>query len=215
MCDVAMSLSSASIYGQKLNRIRLQKFIYLLDVVGYIFEMLPPSDNHHSYKNGPYDAAIQNAVDSLAFRGVVEITGVEQLPDGKIHSQYNLTPTGLKWVESLAQEESYSLRQKAANLTGRYINDLGWSRIKNLVYAEPTYAQVGSGGFGRRLEIYNGTENTAAYLIGLINRCLESSSHNVGLNRDLAVEMFFRFLDNYDKSKNKFRITAHKENIGK
>lgn len=197
MIDVAISLSTASRYHEKLNRIRLQKFIYLLDIVGYMYEVLPPAANHISYNNGPYDAAIQNAVDSLAFRGLVEISDVENLPGRKISCRYSLTEAGQKWAENLTEKKELSLRFEAANTVGKKVNKLGWWRLKDLVYAEPTYVQKRYSGFGQRLDISNGVENTASYLIGLINRSLEVGEKNT-VNRELAVDIFFKYLDNYD-----------------
>lgn len=202
MSDVTMALATASVYNQKLNRIRLQKFIYLLDIVGYIYEVLPPAANHISYNNGPYDPAIQNAVDSLAFRGLVEISDVDTLPRGNFSSQYTLTFAGEEWVEILAGQEAFKLRFEAARLIGKKVEKLGWWRLKDLVYAEPTYVQKKYSGFGQRIDITKGTENTAAYLIGLINRSLGIKEKQM-VNRELAVDVFFRFLDNYDLSSKK------------
>lgn len=206
MSDVAFALNAASHYGQRLSRIRLQKFIYLLDIVGYMYEMLPPADNHHSYNNGPYDAAIQNAVDSLAFRGLVNVTDVEKSPNGKIQCNYTLTPSGKQWGKSLASQGEFKLRFLAANAVGENIQKLGWKRLVDLVYAEPTYIQKRFAGFGQRIDITDGTQNTSAYLAGLINRFLEIGKQEK-LNRELAVDVFFRFLDNYDKTSKRTSTT--------
>lgn len=205
MKDVAIALAIASIYKQNLNRIRLQKFIYLLDIVGYIYEVLPPADNHISYNNGPYDPAIQNAVDSLAFRGLVKISDLEPLPRGRFSTQYTLTMAGEEWVKTLAEQRVFKLRFEAARIIGKKVENLGWWRLKNLVYAEPTYIQKKYSGFGQRIDITKGTENTAAYLIGLINLALGLKEKQM-VNRELAVDVFFRFLDNYDLA---FTKTSH------
>jgi hypothetical protein len=198
MNDVAFALDVGAHFGQRLSRIRLQKFIYLLDIVGYMYEMLPPADNHRSYNNGPYDAAIQNAVDSLAFRGLVNISDVEKT-SGKIHCNYTLTPSGNKWAKSLASRSEFNLRFVAANAVGENIQKLGWKRLVDLVYAEPTYVQKRFSGFGQRIDITDGTQNTSAYLAGLINRFLEIGKQHK-LNRGLAVDIFFRYLDNFAKA---------------
>lgn len=200
MSDVVFALNAASHYGQRLSRIRLQKFIYLLDIVGYMYELLPPADNHHSYNNGPYDAAIQNAVDSLAFRGLVNVSDVEKSPNGKIQCNYTLTPSGKQWAKSLASQGEFKLRFLAANAVGEKIQKLGWKRLVDLVYAEPTYAQKRFSGFGQRIDITDGMQNTAAYLLGVFSKLLGERGANSELNRELALELFFRFLDTYDRS---------------
>src|SRR5688572_8648288 len=73
MRDVALCLHAAAPRHVALNRIRLQKYIYLADVLSIVYAALPPVDGHITYKNGPYDRAIQNAVDALAFRGFVHV----------------------------------------------------------------------------------------------------------------------------------------------
>lgn len=199
MCDVAITLSTASVHQQRLNRIRLQKFIYLLDIVGYMYEVLPPAANHISYNNGPYDPAIQNAVDSLAFRGLVEISDVESLPGGNLSSQYILTSDGKEWVKTLVEQEAFKVRSETASIIGKKVEKIGWRRLKDLVYAEPTFVQKRYSGFGQRINITKGTENTAAYLIGLINLSLGLRKEQM-VNRELAVDIFFKFLDNFDHS---------------
>lgn len=210
MRDVAISLAAASDYEQILNRIRLQKFIYLLDIVGYMYEVLPPAANHISYNNGPYDPSIQNAVDSLAFRGLVEISDVVLLPGGNFSSQYKLTLAGEEWVATLAEHEVFALRFEAARIIGRKVEKLGWWRLKDLVYAEPTYIRKSYAGFGQKIDITDGTKNTAAYLIGIFNCLLEERGQTIELNRDLATELFFRYLDSYDKAVN--HTTVHQGN---
>ncbi len=205
MIDVAISLATASSYHEKFNRIRLQKFIYLLDIVGYMYEVLPPAANHISYNNGPYDAAIQNAVDSLAFRGLVKISDVENLPSGKISCQYSLTEAGKKWAETLAEKKELSLRFDAANVVGKKVNKLGWWRLKDLVYAEPTYIRKRYSGFGQQIDITDGTQATAALLLGIFNAALEERSSDYVLNRELATELFFRYLDNFDSAQGQDR----------
>lgn len=200
MSDVAFALDVASHYGQRLSRIRLQKFIYLLDIVGYMYEMLPPANNHHSYNNGPYDAAIQNAVDSLAFRGLVNVSEVGKSPDGKIQCNYTLTPSGKQWAKSLASRREFKLRYLAANAVGKKLEKLGWKRLVDLVYAEPTYAQRRFSGFGQKINFTDGMQNTAAFLLGVFNQLLGNRGNNSELNRELGLELFFRFLDAYDKS---------------
>src|ERR1039457_7706235 len=75
--DVILSLAAASQYGQRLNKIRLQKFIYLADAVSSLFALLPPEESHTTYMHGPYDAAIQRAADTLAFRSEERRVGKE------------------------------------------------------------------------------------------------------------------------------------------
>ena len=80
MADVAFALAAAHDHRERLGKLRLQKFIYLADAVSLLYSFLPPQENHTTYMYGPYDAAIQRAVDSLAFRGFVAIQGISPNP---------------------------------------------------------------------------------------------------------------------------------------
>jgi len=200
MRDVALALGAAEFYNQSLNRIRLQKFIYLLDVVGYLYEILPPREAHTTYKNGPYDYAIQNAVDSLAFRELAKVFSVKRSPDGKIHAEYGLTPAGKSWLKILTEEGGFGTRWEAALEVAKKVNVRGWSRLVELVYAEPTFASARPRGYGQQLALFNGLENSAAFLMQTINRGISQGFEQALPDRELVVELFFRYLDNYAHS---------------
>ena len=94
MRDVAIALGVAADHGETLNRIRLQKFVYLMDAVAVIFATLPASEGHYTFKHGPFDPAIQNAVDSLAFRGLVNIVRAQENDEGSVSADYTLSEAG-------------------------------------------------------------------------------------------------------------------------
>lgn len=198
MCDVGLALYTAKDHKRSLSRIQLQKFIYLLDVIRYLYEMLPPLEGHKTYKNGPYDSAIQNAVDAMAFRGLVKIRSLTS-SNGNITSDYELTAAGLSWVEKLLSDQGIALRQEAASEIASRVKLLGWHRLVDLVYAEPTFVNARTHGYGQQLTPNDGLENTAALLIQTI--CLGLSHGNQGnrIDRKLVIDLFFRYLDRYDK----------------
>ena len=200
MYDVVVALAAAKKHKQLLNRIRLQKFIYLLDVVSFLYEYLPPKRGHLTYKNGPYDQAIQNAVDSLAFRGFVSVYNVEYAPDGKKYAEYSINNVGKSWLERLNRIEGLKVRWEAALDIGQKVNTIGWHRLVPLVYAEPTFVRKRSQGYGQQLEPNNGLENSAAFLIEMINRGLSFGFEKKQADRELIIELFFRYLDSYDRS---------------
>jgi DNA-binding PadR family transcriptional regulator len=211
MCDVGFALSAASRHHQKLNRIRLQKFIYLLDVVGYLYEVLPPRKSHVTYKHGPFDAAIQNAVDVLVFRGFAKASNVQRDSAGKIHAAYELTPEGSSWVRKVAEDNRFSIRWDAAVEVADKVNSLGWERLVALVYAEPTFVNTKSQGYGQKLELNNGLENSAALLLETINRGLSHGFETTSPNRELIVELFFRYLDNYSRAEQSRSTTSQRK----
>lgn len=211
MRDVALALGAAESYNQSLNRIRLQKFIYLLDVVGYLYEILPPREAHTTYKNGPYDYAIQNAVDSLAFRGLAQVLRIKRSPNNKIHAEYGLTPAGKSWLKALTEDGGFGTRWEAALEVAKKVNLRGWSRLVDLVYAEPTFASTKPRGYGQQLPLNNGLENSAAFLMQTINRGISHGFDQATPDRELVVELFFRYLDNYARSQRAQLSETHGE----
>lgn len=200
MRDVGMSLRVASNFGQWLTRTQLQKSIYLLDVVSLLYDLLPPSEAHLTYKYGPYDAAIQNAVDSLAFRGFVAVRDVHRSLEGDVSARYQLTPEGNSWVEDISETIAFLSRWEAASAVGRQIDDLGWGRLIDLVYAEPTFVSRRHRGYGQTLPMNNGADNSAAFFMASIKRVLGHGFEKMSINRELIVDLFFRYLDEYDRT---------------
>lgn len=200
MCDVIFSLGVADIYGLTLNRIRLQKFIYLLDVVGYLYEILPPLDAHRTYRRGPYDSAIQNAVDSLAFRGLTKVLNVTRSKDDKaIHAEYSLSDAGKLWLKKLRDDAGLKTRWEAALEVAHKVNARGWDKIVAMVYAEPTYFAMRPRGYGQRLQPDNGLENSAAFIMRILDYGLSHGFKGKKPSKELMIEMFFRYLDNYSQ----------------
>ena len=199
MNDVGITLSAAAAFEQKLNRVQLQKFIYLADVVGYLFEILPPPRAHVTYKRGPFDVGIQNAVDALVFRGLVEVSSVKKESNGNIHAIYGLTSAGGKWIDSTRDTQAFSQRWDAASEVAAQLEIYGWSRLVALVYAEPTFISSKAEGFGQKLALNNGLKNSAANLFALLDIGLRSGFPESTQNRELMVQMLFRYLDRYSR----------------
>ncbi len=199
MSDACFALGAAGEYNRPLYRIQLQKFIYLLDIVGYIYETLPRLDGYKTYKNGPYDVTVQNAVDSLAFRGLVKVVNVHTADKGKMRATYALNPAGKSWLEQLIKNNTLNIRWQAALVVAQHVNDFGWQRLVDLVYAEPTYRLERQKGYGQKLVPNNGLHNTAAFLLGTISNGLSYGNNIKSINRELMAELFFRYLDGYDQ----------------
>jgi uncharacterized protein YwgA len=192
--DVMLSLAAASQYGQRLNKIRLQKFIYLADAVSSLFALLPPEESHTTYMHGPYDAAIQRAVDTLAFRGFVTIHGIRPHAGG-VSADYGLSDAGSQLANRLStdlvgQAEIYM--EVAAR-----ISRIGWPRLKALAYAEPTFVDARARGYGRQLEVTDGLANSSALILSVIDRVLDRESLNYRPSRAIILDLFFGYLSEY------------------
>src|SRR6266404_7409007 len=199
MRDVGFALTAAAEFDQLLSRIRLQKLVYLLDVLVYLVELLPPSERHLTYKHGPFDAAIQNAVDCLAFRGLVRISELYREPNGQIHSNYCLTKAGARWVERLTGDQEFRIRARVAESIAREINSIGWDQLIPLVYAEPTFVTARTLGYGTRLNPHDPLRNSAALVLKTMTHGLRVGFENTVANPELLFRLFFRYLKEFSR----------------
>jgi len=194
MRDVGLALASAAAFKQNLSRIRLQKFVYLLDVMVYLVELLPPSEGHLTYKHGPFDAAIQNAVDCLAFRGLVRVSELHRESDGQTHAKYGLTTAGATWVRRLLSDSQFQSRSRVADLIAREIQSIGWERLIALVYAEPTFVTARAVGYGVKLNPRDPLNNSAALVLSTVQRGLRFGFERATPKPELLLKLFFRYL---------------------
>jgi hypothetical protein len=203
MRDVGIALLAAGEYGEALNRLRLQKFIYLLDQIGQLLRLLPPMAGHYSFRNGPFDPRIQNAVDALAFRGIVKISGLHKTIDGAIHCEYSLSSAGKKWADRMIHAPTIVDRWRAAQLISIELNNLGWERLRELVYAEPAYLAARPDGYGQNLRQLEFTNPSSAAIFRAISHALTS-----GLPRqptlNVVVHLYFEYLSRYAASESRF-----------
>lgn len=200
MGDVVLALSQAGKARIHPTRIQLQKFIYLSDVLGQVVGALMPVVGHKTYFNGPYDSAIQNAVDSLAFRGLVQITGVWKTPSGKVATKYTLAISGEKFLARLQSAPGLARKIQVADLVGCEINKLGWARIVDLVYAEPTFVSTRPTGWGSRLNAEDGLSVSAAFVVAIMKRLINTLYVDQQVTPEWIADRFFAYLDDYDRN---------------
>lgn len=197
MRDVAFALARGPVDTGSLARIQLQKFIYLTDAVGYLIGHLPPEVGHITYKRGPYDAAIQRAVDCLVFRGLVEVAAAHQ-GDSGFSVYYSLTESGLRWTRHLSTSPSSIDRWEAATAVQQYMNRLGWRNLVSLVYAEPTFASQRLAGYGQPLNPADPTSASTALVLSLFEATVRANG--LQLKRRHLIDLFFSYIDHYRKT---------------
>jgi hypothetical protein len=198
MRDVTIALGVADGYGESLNRIRLQKFVYLMDAIAIIFRELPPSEGHYTFKHGPFDPAIQSAVDSLAFRGLVAIPKLTMTDEGKVSAIYKLSEGGKDCFTRMVASAATADRVTIAQAVATRVERLGWSRLRELVYAEPTFLKARGLRYGQKLFPYKGREVSTGRLLGIIRRAL--SAKGIEPSRDIVLDAYFEYLDKYARS---------------
>jgi hypothetical protein len=137
--DVLLALAASSPHITSLGRLQLQKLIYLFDILAIAWRDVSGSETFQPWNHGPYDRAIQNAVDGLAFRGPVAINSLSFSGTRKAQASYSLTSVGKVAVEGLRIESPFADDLALFDEISEEINRRGWSNIKEIVYSEPTY----------------------------------------------------------------------------
>lgn len=198
MGDVILALGEAEAAHVQPTRIQLQKFVYLSDALGQLVGAMKLREGHKIYFNGPYDAAIQNAVDSLAFRGMVRIVGVWKTPSGHTGTKYALSAAGQSLMLRLREAPEFHRKVKVARLVGTELRKLGWSRIVELVYAEPTFVAFRPSGWGGQLAAENGLTISAAFVLAIMRRVAHIVHPEQPVSPEWFAERFFAYLDDYD-----------------
>jgi hypothetical protein len=195
MRDVGLALHAAASYERALSRIHLQKYLYLMDSLAGLYQLLPPIEAHYTFRHGPYDPFIQSAVDSLAFRGLARISTLVRRSNGNIAAEYSLSSAGRRWSERMRSHAALTDRMEVAEAVARQVNRIGWDRLVPLVYAEPTYLSGRAAGFGKKLKPQRSSTNSSAYVLQLIKQALPVRSPLV--TREVIAEYYFDYLEAY------------------
>lgn len=159
--DVLLALAAASRANVSLQRIQLQKFIYLMDVFSAIWQEVSKPASFEPEKQGPWDRQIQNAVDALAFRGLALVESIKIRNTRLIQTNYRLSESGKKVITLLCRQPSIADQLHLAHEIAQEVSrpHRGWGTIKKIVYSEPTYISIKDSGSRRRLPIDNPFKN--------------------------------------------------------
>lgn len=192
--DVLFSLGVANQYNQSLGKLQLQKFIYLADTLYPLWEMAS-TNGYETYKHGPYDPNIQNAVDVLAFRGAVDIIQSEIISRGNTRVSYRISEIGSKILNNILEESAVAKKYELYEMLGHFISQRGWDKLRDLVYSEATYLTAKTDGFGRSLSLNNFISNDSFQILDGFNDLVRDRSSK--LNKQSLIAIFFQILDNY------------------
>jgi len=192
--DVLIALAVAHKYGESLGRLQLQKFIYLGDILSLLWEMFSPTNGYETYKRGPYDRKVQNAVDVLAFRGAVSIATNKNYVGSNGVVSYSITPIGMKIVTRMESETPFLKALQMYNVIGVHINQRGWQNLRKIVYSEATYISNKGAGYGVPLKTNSLLSNLSAQIIWGFEQMVRNKE--TSLSKENLVSIFFRVLDN-------------------
>ena len=192
--DVLYALAVAKAYNQHLGKIQLQKYIYLADTLAPIWNLIS-GDRYRTYKNGPYDRNIQNAVDVFAFRGAVTIVKSDFHAADSIHVSYEISDIGQQIVVRLREQPEFSKKLELYEILGKYINKRGWNNLMTLVYSEPTFVSSKGEGYGVHLGLDSLLTNETLQILLGFNTLFKDNPSRLG--KKSLVSIFFQLLDNY------------------
>src|SRR5207245_1530040 len=100
-----------------------------------------------------------------------------------------LTEGGFEWARRIASDQRFGNRATIGAEVGKRIDALGWSRLRELVYAEPTFVGVQPDGYGQSLRPSAGLETSSARLISVIIRSL--SADGAHPTRQAVLDVYF------------------------
>jgi len=191
--DVLLALGAVTHLNLALQRIQLQKFIYLLDIFSSTWSEVSKPPRFQPYNHGPYDKNIQNAVDALAFRGLVEVTNINFQGTNKVQASYRLSNAGRIFLPGMILHpvllEEYQLALEVADEVQRR----GWDQIVKIVYAEPTYFSARTSEDRRVLATNEPTSNQTTYLAGLFRDAWATTSESPPTRLAFVQTMFLVF----------------------
>lgn len=194
--DVLLALSVAGDFRQTLNRLQLQKLVYLFDVLALSWRHVGSPRGFRPWHNGPYDAAVQNAVDALAFRGFVAATDVAFRRTRNAEARYSLTEAGAQAVDRLAENAAIANDLQLLRAIGAEIDHRGWKKIKEIVYSEPTYNRARAKSEMSELPVNNVLENLSSRLLSDLKRAFDMDSAEP-MSAGTLVQALFAILDQY------------------
>jgi hypothetical protein len=197
--DVLFALAAALNFEQRLGRLCLQKFIYLFDVLALAWREIGGGSTFRPWHNGPYDLLIQNAVDSLAFRGFVEISNLSFRQTRNTGCNYSLTSTGKIAVQKLGEQKSLGNDLLLFQEIALEVNRRGWQKIKNIVYCEPTFNLARATHRGQALPLNDPNGNISWQLLSDVRSAFEVM-RDQPMSRRSLVQVFFALLDEYESS---------------
>jgi hypothetical protein len=97
----------------------------------------------------------------------------------------------------LNSEDALRTRWEASHDVAARVNDLGWRRLVEIVYAEPTFVSMRPRGLGQPLRpAAIGTSNANA-LIRYVRYSLRRGPNAAGPSRVLLLDLLFSYLDQY------------------
>lgn len=189
--DVTLCLSAAYNHDMLLGRLEIQKITYLIDSMSAYLFILSAKKSHQTYFYGPYDKNIQNAIDALNIRGLVEAYD-SKVANNSISCNYALTENGHSWA-GIIKKNSKSIQHRSEIADGvlysLFKRNL-LTKVKDLVYAEPMFVDAKSHGYYYDLNFR--LDNSGHSYLALVESYLKSDNHQIDIR--FATDLYIDYL---------------------
>lgn len=191
--DVLISLYFVDKYNQnKIGKVQLQKLIYLADILAVLWEVLGPKYGHETYKYGPYDKDIQNAVDALVFRGFVDIVSFDISSGKSLDVKYKINDLGLDLYESIRKEKIINKKTDFYSHISYEVNKRNWFNLKSMVYSEPSFLSNKIEGYGYGFNHLSLLNNDSLRILYDFEKMLKPGEK---ISKQNMIAIFFKLLD--------------------
>jgi len=192
-----------------LAKIQLQKVLFLTEMMGPFQQVIISHLDYRVWHRGPYSRDLQNAVDHLIACGLVKITNysigaasdtVPTRTNQVEYARYQLTDLGVKLIKELIDYEGNRDAQELVLLVCDLVDIYGLSNVVDLVYQEPTFAELKRAGRKGHSIVGPGVENQTLRLLAFID---DAAKHKMRFERfdwtSLALAFFETLWANFSR----------------
>lgn len=191
--DVLLCLYYANLNKESsIGRIQLQKFIYLADTMSIIWDVLSPKHGHVTYKYGPWDRNIQNAVDALAFRGFLSIDHLNFSDKGSVEVLYKINNLGIKLISKLKNNDTFKGKIELYEYMAAEVTKRNWNNLIGLVYNDPAFLNYRREGYGYNFDYLSPMKNDTLRILYDFEKMLEPGKR---ISKRNMVSIFFKILE--------------------
>jgi hypothetical protein len=138
--------------GFQTQRLKLQKLVYLTDILGTILEKKPTTYSFIVYKHGPFSAEVFSDIEVLVSKGLVNAKEMECWnPNQERSFNYSITKSGRERAQYLLRIPEFELQGKAIGIALQAAGYMSGEKIQRLVYGEPNFLEAKRKGFGTEI----------------------------------------------------------------
>lgn len=181
--------------GFKTHRLKLQKMVYLADILGVIGNKKPTNYTFRVYKYGPFSREIVSDIDKLVSIDAVNANNADWSPECERSFEYEINNSQLKKVFIIEKLPHFKILNDFMELVVQATGHLNGEQIKKLVYSEPNYLSAKTKGFGSKID----TEYTFALRYKELSKKITYKNYGIELRDEEIIWLFLNYLNEVSK----------------